>query len=78
VTGSEKFGTVDSYAATVRIRILAEACEQQSLCIDSPQRGFDPYSTDVGALSERVRPRRTLDDMLRLSEATVRNRLRAK
>lgn len=77
-TGSEEFGTVDSYTDTVRIRILPEACEQPSACIDSPQRGFDPYSTDVGALSDCERPRRTLDDMRRLSEAIVRNRLRAK
>jgi hypothetical protein len=78
MTGSEELGTVDSHADTVRIRILPEACEQQSACIDSPQRGFDPYSTDVGALSERARPRRTLDDMRRLSEAIVRDRLRGK
>jgi hypothetical protein len=77
-TGSEEFGTVDSHADTVRIRILPQACEQHSACTDSPQRGFDPYSTDVGALGERARPRRTLDDMRRLSEAIVRNRLRAK
>lgn len=78
MTGSEELGTVDSYADTVRIRILPEACEAPSACMDSPQRGFDPYSTDVGALSERERPRRTLDDMRRLSEAIVRGRLRAK
>ena len=78
MTGSEELGTVDSYADTVRIRILPEACEQPSVGIDSPQRGFDPYSTDVGALSERARPRRTLDDMRRLSEAIVRDRLRGK
>ena len=78
IIGSEELGTVDAYADTVRIRILPEAAAEQSIGSDSPQRGFDPYSTDVGALSERARPRRTLDDMRRLSETILRNRLRAK
>ena len=74
---SEELGTADANADTVRIRILPEAAAEQ-IDADSPQRGFDPYSTDIGALRERARPRRTLDDMRRLSEMILRNRLRAK
>ncbi len=75
---AEELGTADSDADTVRIRILPEAASQPPLVSDAPRRGFDPYSTDIGALSGRARPRRTLDDMRRLSEAIVRNRARAK
>jgi hypothetical protein len=66
---------VDSYADTVRIRILPESMLQEEAPIsETPARSFDPYSTDLGALTTRPKPRRTLDDMRRLSEAIVRNR----
>lgn len=35
-------------------------------------------STDIGALNAHTRPRRTLDDMRRLSETILRNRRYAK
>jgi hypothetical protein len=47
---------------------------QQPARSEAPVRSFDPYSTDIGALTARPRPRRTLDDMRRLSEAILRNR----
>ena len=59
-------------------RILQEAAAQEQAATDSPSRGFDPYSTDIGAVNGPARPRRTLDDMRRLSEVILRNRLRAK
>jgi hypothetical protein len=71
---AEELATADTHDDTVRIRILPDAAAPQSICSEAPQRGFDPYSTDVGAMSERARPRRTLDDMRRLSEAILRNR----
>jgi hypothetical protein len=70
---AEELGTADAHDDTVRIRILPEAASPQSSG-EAPQHGFDPYSTDIGAMSERARPRRTLDDMRRLSEAILRNR----
>ena len=80
ITGShtEELGMVDAYADTVRIRVLPESASQQPPQGEESGRSFDPYSTDVRAPSERVKPRRTLDDMRRLSEAIVRNRLRSK
>ncbi|MBV9726560.1 MAG: hypothetical protein JO299_15475 [Gammaproteobacteria bacterium] len=66
--------TADAHDDTVRIRILPDAASPQSICSEAPQPSFDPYSTDIGAMSERARPRRTLDDMRRLSEAILRNR----
>jgi hypothetical protein len=71
---AEELGTAEAHDDTVRIRILPEGASPQSLCSDAPQRGFDPYSTDIGASSDRAHPRRTLDDMRRLSEAILRNR----
>ena len=72
---AEEPGMVDSYADTVRIRILPESLLQEPPCSsETPARSFDPYSTDLGALTARTKPRRTLDDMRRLSEAIVRNR----
>jgi hypothetical protein len=80
-TGSqaEEIGGSDSYADTVRIRVLPESVVQEPPPgNEPPARGFDPYSTDIGALAAPPKGRRTLDDMRRLSEAIVRNRLRAK
>jgi hypothetical protein len=72
---SEEPGVVDPCADTVRIRVLPESALQEPTCSEVPERSFDPYSTDTGALTARPQPRRTLDDMRRLSEAIVRNRL---
>ena len=74
---AEELATGDAYADTVRIRILPEAAAQEQAATDPPSRGFDPYSTDIGAQTAPA-PRRTLDDMRRLSEVILRNRLRAK
>ena len=71
---AEEVGMVDPYADTVRIRILPESVLEQGASGETPARSFDPYSTDMGALTGRPRPRRTLDDMRRLSAAIVRNR----
>ena len=48
---AEEPGMVDSYADTVRIRVLPESVlqEQPTIC-ETPARSFDPYSTDLGAL----------------------------
>jgi len=71
---AEEPGMLDSYADTVRIRVLPESLLQQRPSSEPPARSFDPYSTDPGSLTARPRPRRTLDDMRRLSEAIARNR----
>jgi hypothetical protein len=47
---------------------------QESANGAAPPPGFDPYSTDIGAQAGRERPRRTLDDMRRLSEQIKRIR----
>lgn len=78
---AEEPGIVDAYADTVRIRILPESVLEPRSGSEAeapPVPGFDPYCTDVGALTARPKPRRTLDDMRRLSEAIVRNRRAAK
>ncbi|HVN45687.1 MAG TPA: hypothetical protein VMT66_10685 [Steroidobacteraceae bacterium] len=62
----------DAYADTVRIRVLPESAVPPG-ANSVPAPSFDPYSTDLRAATPR-RPRRTLDDMRRLSEAIVRNR----
>jgi len=72
----EELCVADACADTVRIRVLPDSESQQRAASDAP--GFDPYCTDIGALTARPKPRRTLDDMRRLSEAIVRNRLRSK
>ena len=59
---------------TVRIRILPEAMLPQSEGSAMPLRSFDPYSTGSGVRTVRERPRRTLDDMRRLSERIKRMR----
>jgi hypothetical protein len=74
----------ESYDDTVRIRVLPECAMQQEAAMQqdvrdgAPERGFDPYSNDVGALNVQPSRRRTLDDMRRLSEAILRNRRSAK
>ena len=65
--------TVDPYCDTVRIRVLPESMLQEGANCSAPSPSFDPYSTDVGAHA-RERPRRTLDDMRRLSEQIKRIR----
>jgi hypothetical protein len=74
----EEPGIVDAYTDTVRILILPESVLEPHSRSEAPVRSFDPYSTDVGALKARPKPRRTLDDMRRLSETIVRNRRGAK
>jgi hypothetical protein len=71
---AEELGMVDACADTVRIRVLPVSASQQPAHGETPGPSFDPYSTDIGALTARPKPRRTLDDMRRLSEAIVRNR----
>lgn len=68
---------VDSSHDTVRIPVLAEL-QQQFLSEMASGLGVDPYHSDThpGALRERT-PRRTLDDMRRLSEAIVQARINA-
>lgn len=65
--------TVDPYCDTVRIRVLPESLLQEGANSAAPSPSFDPYSTDIGAHA-RERPRRTLDDMRRLSEQIKRIR----
>jgi len=67
-------GTVDPYCDTVRIRVLPESLLQEGAGSSAPSPSFDPYSTDIGAQGARERPRRTLDDMRRLSEQIKRIR----
>ena len=75
---AEQPGIVDAYTDTVRILIRPESVLEPRSRSEAPVRSFDPYSTDIGALKARPKPRRTLDDMRRLSETIVRNRRRAK
>ena len=75
---AEEPGIVDAYTDTVRILIRPESVLEPRSRSEAPVRSFDPYSTDIGALKARPKPRRTLDDMRRLSETIVRNRRRAK
>ena len=70
---AEGLGMSDPSADTVRIRVLPESLRARPGS-EPPARSFDPYSTDHGALIARPKPRRTLDDMRRLSEAIIRNR----
>ncbi|HYX73158.1 MAG TPA: hypothetical protein VE819_00555 [Steroidobacteraceae bacterium] len=71
-------GAVETYAETVRIRVLPKSAIEQPDHGEALVRGFDPYSTDIGALNAHTKPRRTLDDMRRLSETILRNRRYAK
>jgi hypothetical protein len=67
-------GSPDAYPDTVRIRVLPESALPESANSAVPPPGFDPYSTDIGAQAVREKPRRTLDDMRRLSEQIKRIR----
>jgi hypothetical protein len=75
---SQDTGTVEVWVETVRVRVLSEA-DLQERASEAPDEArapsFDPYNTDIAALEIGPRPRRNLDDMRRLSEAIVRNRL---
>jgi hypothetical protein len=75
---AEEPGSVDTYAETVRIRVLPESVLQQGACSEPSVRSFDPYNTDIGAAAVDRRPRKTLDDLRRLSEAIMRLRRCAK
>jgi hypothetical protein len=66
--------SVDAYAETVRVRVLPQSVLEERGGGELSERSFDPYNTDVGALTVSSKPRKTLDDMRRLSEAIVRNR----
>ena len=76
---SQDTGTVEVWIETVRVRVLSEADLQERAGSEAPDEapvpGFDPYNTDITASQVGPRPRRNLDDMRRLSEAIVRNRL---
>ena len=67
-------GSSDPYPDTVRIRVLPQSALSESANSAVPPPGFDPYSTDIGAQAVREKPRRTLDDMRRLSEQIKRIR----
>lgn len=67
-------GTFEVWAETVRVRILQESDLQQDDADQTPAAGFDPYNTDITARAVEPKPRRSLYDMRRLSEAIVRNR----
>ena len=83
---SQDTGTVEVWVETVRVRVLSEADQQERASGEAPGEApdnapvpsFDPYNTDITALEVGPRPRRNLDDMRRLSEAIVRNRLNPK
>ena len=66
--------SVGAYAETVRVRVLPQSVLEERGGGELSERSFDPYNTDVGALTVSAKPRKTLDDMRRLSEAIVRNR----
>ena len=65
---------LDACADTVRVRVLPESDSNECADGEAPVPGFDPYSSGIPAPSARPKPRRTLDDMRRLSEAIVRSR----
>jgi hypothetical protein len=69
---------VDSYAETVRVRVLPATALPQCACSEAPPPSFDPYSSETGAPPARPQRRRTLDDMRRLSEEILRKRQRSK
>jgi hypothetical protein len=79
---SQDTGTVEVWIETVRVRVLSEADLQERASSEAPDEApipsFDPYNTDINALQVGPRPRRNLDDMRRLSEAIVRNRINPK
>jgi hypothetical protein len=56
----EEPGMVDSCADSVRVRVLSDSGLPQRARSEAPVRSFDPYSTDIGALTARSRPRRSL------------------
>jgi hypothetical protein len=62
----------------VRVPVLPKSASHQCARSEALVQGFDPYSTDIGALTMRPQHRRTLDDMRRLSEAILRQRLSSK
>jgi len=70
--------TVEVWAETVRVRVLAESELEEGTAEEAPAPSFDPYNTNVSVLVAGPKPRRSLDDMRRLSEAIVRNRLKTK
>ena len=59
---------------TVLVRVISESAPEPGADDTVSERGFDPYSTDVRALAVPKPPRRTLDDMRRLSEQIKRSR----
>jgi hypothetical protein len=70
--------SVDAYAETVRLRVLPQSVLEQRGG-GSSERSCDPYnSSDTGTLTIGPKPRKTLDDMRRLSETIVRNRRSSK
>jgi hypothetical protein len=70
--------TVTLSAETVRVLILQESVLQQGAGQEAPARTFDPYNTDVATPALDREPRKSLDDMRRLSEAIKLSRVRPK
>ena len=69
---------VDLCADTVRMRVLPESALPADVGSHAAAPSFDPYRSGTAAPAVRPTPRRTLDDMRRLSAAIVRSRLAAK
>jgi len=59
---------------TALVSATPESMLQQRVADAMSSRGYDPYSTNIGAVAVAKTPRRTLDDMRRLSEQIKRMR----
>ena len=69
--------TVELSAETVRVLVLHESALQRSCSSETPACSFDPYNSAIRALPIAPKPRKSLDDMRRLSETIKRNRHRS-
>ena len=67
-------GAAEPGGDTVLVRVISAPVPHDGTDDPASARGFDPYSTDIGALAVPKTPRRTLDDMRRLSEQIKRAR----
>ena len=65
--------TVELSAETVRVLVLHESALQHSCSSETPTCSFDPYNS---AITIDPKPRKSLDDMRRLSETIKRARAR--
>lgn len=66
--------TFSSEVDTVRVKALQEAAQGQLGNVTPPAQGIDPYRTANSPRNPEKKPRRTLDDMRKLSEAIKRAR----